>query len=74
MKGSLRVAISVVRRQFGNSEKERLPFEAGTRRVIRDSRPRGLSACLLNRRQTVCEIAIAADCNCELVIAQQTEL
>jgi hypothetical protein len=39
----------------GNQEQEPPPLEIGTRELVRGSRPRGLSACVENCRQTVCE-------------------
>jgi hypothetical protein len=43
----------------GIQKGERLPWEAGTRGIVRDSRPRRLSACIMNYRQSVdCVIAI----------------
>jgi hypothetical protein len=48
-------------------EGERPPLDAGTRGLVWDSKPRGLSACAVNFGQAVCNSDSAIDCNCEFV-------
>jgi hypothetical protein len=48
------------RDSLGIQQRERPSWEAGTRGIMRDSRPRGLSACIVNCRET-------ADCVCVCV-------
>jgi hypothetical protein len=42
----------------GIQEGKRPPLEAGTRELVRDSRPKGLSECLVNCSQIICEMPI----------------
>jgi hypothetical protein len=59
-----RVVVAVARGQFGNPEGgERPPLEAGTRGLVKDSRPRRLSACIVNCR--LCELAISVRVKCD---------
>jgi hypothetical protein len=58
----------------GTQEGERPPLETDTIGLVRDSRPRGLSVCIVNCRQAMCNINSTVDCNCELAIAPQTGL
>jgi hypothetical protein len=49
----------------GTHEGERQPLEAGTRGLVRHSKPRSLKACVVNCRQTVSvRIGESANVNC----------
>jgi hypothetical protein len=64
--------VAVGRGQFGNPAKETSAI--GIRQLVWDNRPRGLSVCTVNCRQTLCNSNSAADCDCELAIELDCKL